>query len=144
MEGSVSKEDREWNVSMNLFKLERQRDRLRLALSELTKDYESLAVRMRQERAGVIVSWATLLALVAVSQYVIEIFLTRGYGTLSIVPAVILQGMCIFAYASLLVYCAHQTFSFLFRCSAKESDYVERERIQTYPKEKLRRKSRIC
>ncbi len=61
--------------------------------------------------------------------------MTRGYGTLSIVPAVILQGMCIFAYASLLVYCAHQTFSFLFRCSAKESDCVERDRIQTYPKE---------
>lgn len=136
MQTETDEEAREWMIAIRQQQIEAQREKLNYALSELAKDYDSVEVRRRGEKHAVVIEWATLVVLILVFQCFIHILIEGKHSTAySIVPGVIIQGVCLFVYFGLLGKCVHHTFSFCFRCQVKENAYANREWINTYPRE---------
>ncbi len=138
MQTETDDEAREWMLSIRMHQIESQREKLSFALSELSGEYDSVAVRKQGEKHAVLIEWGTLVFLAIIFQAFIYILIGGGRATpysYSFVPGLILQGVCLFGYAGMLVYCLHHTFAFLFRCGSGESNYAEREKLYTYAKE---------
>lgn len=136
MQTETDEEAREWMISVRQQQIEGQREKLNFALSELAKDYDSVAVRRRGEKHAVFIEWVTLGLLILLCQGFIHILIKGNHVTVySFVPGVIIQIVCLFAYVGMLGKNVHHTFSFLFRCQVKESAYANREWINTYPRE---------
>lgn len=136
MQTETDDEAREWMLSIRMHQIESQREKLSFALSELSKDYDSVAVRKQGEKHAVLAEWGTLVFLAIIFQGYISVLVEGKHATLySVIPGLTLQGVCLLGYVGMLVYCLHHTFAFLFRCGSGESNYAEREKLYTYAKE---------